>query len=237
MINPTVFGFAVLQQSFASSVINNTFAYSSQTQFIYSNQPQKPASTTSALTYSTAATSIFNSVQLSGDGMYAIVCNDGLGTDGSTPYTWKLGYGFTTNNLPYGYWWDSALSLTGQYQIICSADGTKGLYVSADYGASWNEYNIAGVWTSVAVSASGKYMFACWNGIGLYYSNDFGVNWAGTAITNDWCNIICSATGQYVLAVPNFQAGTPNDCYLSIFLYFALILSAAVRAVVLFFVL
>ena len=212
-----VFGFGVLQQSFASSVINNTFAYSTQTQLLYSNQPQKPASTTVAETYPISATNIFNSVQLSGDGMYAIVCNDGLGTDGSTPYTWKLGTGFTTNNLPYGYWWDSALSLTGQYQIICSADATKGLYVSNDYGISWNENQPnAGVWTSVAVSASGKYMFACWNGIGLYYSNNYGVDWTGTSITNDWCNIICSATGQYVLAIPNFQSGTPNDCFLSI---------------------
>ena len=211
-----VFGFAVLHQSFACSVINNTFAYSSQTQFIYSNQPQKPASTTTALTYSTAATSTFNSVQLSGDGNYALICNDGLGTDGSIPYTWKLGTGFTTNNLPYGYWWDSALSLTGQYQIICSNNLSLGLYVSADYGVSWNETNpLAVVWTSVAMSASGKYMFAC-NDLGLYYSNDFGATWVGSSIPNDFCNIICSATGQYVLAVPNFQAGTPNDSYLSI---------------------
>jgi len=212
-----VFAFGVLQQSFASSVINNTFAYSSQTTYFYNNQPQKPATLagTIGIGYLNPATSNFCSVQLSGDGMYAIICNDGLNFNPSDVYTWKLSDGLTTNNLPNGLWWDSALSLTGEYQLIASATGTKGLYVSSDYGATFTENSSVGVWTSVCMSASGKYMIGLNQSVGPYWSNDYGATWNGMNIPNDWCNVCCSATGQYVLAVPNFNAGAPNESYLS----------------------
>jgi len=205
-----------LQVSFACSVINNTFAYSTATDFVWFSEPQKPAtSATGANSYSTPPVSNFNSVQLSGDGQYGLACNDGLGSNPSEVFLWAKDFGVNPTSIPSDFWWDSALSLTGQYQIVGSISGTKGLYVSNDYGASWTENSAVGVFTSVAVSAGGKYMVGLDQTQGIRVSNDFGVSFALISIPNDWCNVCMSANGQYILAVPNFTAGTPNDSYIS----------------------
>jgi|694.fasta_scaffold107646_3 hypothetical protein len=205
------------QVSFACSVINNTFAYSTPTDFVWWSEPQKPAvvSPSGANAYSTPAVSNFNSVQLSGDGQYALVCNDGLGANSSQVFLWAKDLGVNPTTIPSDFWWDSALSLNGQYQIVGSISGTKGLYVSNDYGASWNENSSVGVFTSVAVSAGGKYMVALDQSSGIRMSNDFGASFALTSIPNDWCNVCMSANGQYLLAVPNFNIGAANDSYIS----------------------
>ena len=213
------FSFNPLQVSFACSVINNTFAYSTNTDFVWWSEPQKPAGATSsgANAYSTPAVANFYSVQLSGDGQYGLACNDGLGANASLVYVWAKDLGVNpAGGCPVGYWWDSALSLNGQYQIVCSADGTKGLYVSNDYGASFTENSLTGVFTSVAVSAGGKYMVGLDQSSGAWVSNDFGVSFTlNSSVPSDWCNVCMSANGQYMLAVPNFTAGTPNDSIIS----------------------
>lgn len=206
------------QVSFACSVINNTFAYSTATDYVWYSEPQKPAvsAATGANPYPNPPIASFNSVQLSGDGNYALICNDGLGSNPSDVYSWRKDFGIATTTIPNSFWWDSALSLTGQYQIVCSDSGIKGLYVSNDFGASWNETSPVGVFTSVAVSANGKYMVGLDQNSGIYVSNDFGATFpTPILIANDWCNVCMSATGQYILAVPNFNAGTPNDSYIS----------------------
>lgn len=45
----------------------------------------------------------------------------------------------------------------------------------------WQDRSNAGIWTSVAVDASGRYMAAAQSGGLLWYSQDKGVNWAAIA--------------------------------------------------------
>jgi hypothetical protein len=205
------------QVSFGCSVINNTFAYSTPTDFVWFSEPQKPAiaTPTGANAYSSPPVANFNSVQLSGDGQYGLACNDGLGANSSQVFLWAKDLGVNPTTIPSDFWWDSALSLTGQYQIVGSISGNKGLYVSKDYGASWSENISVGVFTIVAVSAGGKYMVGLDQSSGIRMSNNFGASFALISIPNDWCNVCMSANGQYILAVPNFNAGTPNDSYVS----------------------
>jgi len=205
------------QVSFGCSVINNTFAYSTATDFVWWSEPQKPAgvSASGANSYGSPPVSAFNSVQLSGDGQYGLACNDGLGANPSQVYSWAKDLSIFATSIPSDFWWDSALSLTGQYQIVGSISGNRGLYVSNDYGASWSENSSVGVFTSVAVSAGGKYMVGLDQSAGIRMSNDFGATFGLISLPNDWCNVCMSANGQYLLAVPNYNAGTPNDSYVS----------------------
>jgi hypothetical protein len=221
-----VFSFSPTGSSFACSLINNLFAYSEGNGlFVYQN-PAKPVPNTSSgvlLVYFTPRN--FYSTQLSGNGMFGLVCNDSLGTSTSgEAYAYRGNvaasqiYMITPPNnniLPSSQaWWDSALSYTGQYQIIGSITGNRGVYVSSNFGDAFTQRGSVGVYTSVAVSSDGSTMVALNNNVSINVSRDFGVTWTSVAIVQDWANVCMSANGRYILAIPGFNAGT-GTCFVS----------------------
>lgn len=107
----------------------------------------------------------------------------------------------------------TALSATGQFQLVAKQAGT--LSLSSDYGITWASVGASRNWLSVAMSASGNYMYAtdATGGTGnLYVSTDYGLTWSVASAslpTGGWAGVGISQTGQYVIA------GGPTSFWLS----------------------
>lgn len=112
----------------------------------------------------------------------------------------------TTGQIPFT---SISMSSTGQYQIASLFDkdgeGNGYVYKSINYGSNWNIVNSLAIasWSTVAVSASGKYMTACTqdthNGIkGIYISKDYGVTWTQSqTLVEGVTRVVMSASGRY----------------------------------------
>jgi hypothetical protein len=98
-------------------------------------------------------------------------------------------------------------SSSGQYVIACDTD-TNGIYISKDYGLTWNLLNnnyVYSLSTSVGMSSSGQYITAVDNttSTGIYVSRDYGNSFISignnTTISN-WSDIIMSSSGEIQIA-------------------------------------
>jgi hypothetical protein len=94
---------------------------------------------------------------------------------------------------------------SGQYIAVPSATGK--IWVSSDYGATWNAITAAGSrdWYDIKVSATGQYMAAVVNNGDIWASSDYGQTWVnqteGTTLSNrDYSFIEISDDGKYILA-------------------------------------
>jgi hypothetical protein len=90
------------------------------------------------------------------------------------------------------------MSQSGQYQIVNIYNGY--LYMSTDFGVTWNPLTGAGIknWIDVAVSPYGDKLFAIASGSDyVYRSNDFGSTWSAvtSAGTKYWYRL---CVGGYV---------------------------------------
>ena len=123
-------------------------------------------------------------------------------------------------NLPsfyssYTFTYKISMSASGQYQTVVSTSFGYGqydgyiIYISSDYGSTWtsNTINIdnnpqtSKFWSSVSVSASGKYQTAVASDEYIYISSDYGNNWTSAASSQlVWNSVSISASGQYQTA-------------------------------------
>ena len=91
---------------------------------------------------------------------------------------------------------DSAISTTGQYQIVSVKNGS--IRVSNDFGSTWNSKISTKQFHGVAISSTGQYQSACVLGEYIYSSNDYGVTWNPTSsVIRNHMAIKMSITGQY----------------------------------------
>lgn len=95
-------------------------------------------------------------------------------------------------------------SLDGKYQYICEYGGT-GIYASSDYGTSWkNVITDSNIWTYIATSADGKYVYcSCY----LYFyavSDDYGDTWKIYNSTYSFIGIATSGDGS-IVAMPTLN--------------------------------
>jgi len=150
-----------------------------------------------------------------------------LSSDFGKVWTTAPGFPSTLVNgstISIGNWSGSALSSTGQYQLVCdySANPTitgnpnSGyLYLSSNYGATWTPIlstNGIGNWQQVSISATGQYQFACSNtktaapSNGLYISTNYGVTWTCVFYDNQNSNpggfysVATSSSGEFYIA-------------------------------------
>lgn len=95
---------------------------------------------------------------------------------------------------------DSAISSTGQYQIISVYNGS--IRISNDYGVTWNSKISVLQFHGVAISSSGQYQSACVYGGYIYTSNNYGVTWIQTSnVIRNHMAIKMSSSGQYQTCV------------------------------------
>ena len=110
---------------------------------------------------------------------------------------------FTLVNNPGTFNYTSAVSATGQYQLVGT---TTFLYVSSDFGSTWTQVATDKDWTGVAISGTGNFMYATDSTAStgnLYRSTDYGLTWAVVSSSpgaGSWVFVAISASGQYVLA-------------------------------------
>ena len=113
----------------------------------------------------------------------------------------------TDNNIN---WSSVAISESGQYQTAVSSGSNTGLiYVSNNFGISWNPYNnLLYDWKSIAISSTGQYQTALIDNGSIYISNNYGVLWSLVSGTsNTWTSICMSSSGQNQLAVTSGNLG------------------------------
>jgi len=110
---------------------------------------------------------------------------------------------FSLVNNPGTFNYTSAVSATGQYQLVGT---TTFLYVSSDFGTTWTQVATDKDWTGVAISGNGNYMYATDSTAStgnLYVSTDYGLTWTVSASSpgaGAWLFVAVSASGQYVLS-------------------------------------
>lgn len=140
-----------------------------------------------------SGTNIVN-IGCSGDGKVVVVC------------AWSVGTSRISND--YGNtWFDAppqlnsiyscAVSLDGQY--ILAVSSSMALFVSSDYGHTFQSINPPTVLYSVAMSATGRVMLAGGE-FGVYISSDFGSSWTSVK-TNAHAAVSVSEDGSILYAV------------------------------------
>lgn len=156
---------------------------------------------------------------MSNDGQYQfIIGNDGI----SPPFTSRVyksdNYGVTwapTQNLQYKR--SIACSSSGQYVIIGTDGGN--VWVSADYGNSWNAPSSlpsgSTVWDGVAVSATGQYMMVG-NVAGStysYYSIDYGASWSQSSLgAMPFESMTLATESCYINTTTTTTTAAPCEC-------------------------
>lgn len=91
-------------------------------------------------------------------------------------------------------------SLDGKYQVL--AVNSDYLYMSSDYGVTWNQLttDATRTWQCVGISSTGQYITAGAFGGYLYVSSDYGVTFNAKTIYSFWRSVKISASGQYQIA-------------------------------------
>jgi len=104
------------------------------------------------------------------------------------------------------YFLGSAISSTGQYQVIAS--NANGLWISSDYGATFSLNTQSFTALDPSVSSTGQYMYLGDLNGPIYRSSDYGSTWSAVSgVTSGWFTTTCSANGSTIIA------GTDNSNY------------------------
>jgi photosystem II stability/assembly factor-like uncharacterized protein len=136
---------------------------------------------------SSAGNRAWQTCSISGNGQYMLASagnyHDRLYRSGDYGVSWQ------PVSSTY-YYHNSAISDTGQYQIVLRQDGYIPPYstymcVSSDYGLNWSDSSpqIGGYHRNVAVSSTGQYMVV--GGSSVYYNTNYGTTgwWAGGSLS------------------------------------------------------
>ncbi len=112
-------------------------------------------------------------------------------------YNW-VNRAYTLDNCN---WTSLAISHNGQYQTASMYQNR--LYISTDFGITWNQIDqvLNQLWTSVAISGDGATQFATTYYSYLYKSTDYGVTWVKNSYVHQWTDIDMDASGQYITGV------------------------------------
>lgn len=112
-----------------------------------------------------------------------------------------------------------ASSGTGQYLAACGGQSDSNIitsakvYLSADYGESWNVSTAlpAGLFGPITSSSTGQTLTVCSQSDGIYTSSDYGSNWSLSSDTSTIAmscgstvytpSLVASASGQYVYSL------------------------------------
>ena len=132
-------------------------------------------------------------------------------------------YGSSWTNLtPASSLYKVSMSASGQYITIVQYQGS--IYVSSNFGSSWNQVVSSNLFTSnyyssVSVSASGKYQSVAFNysnyNASIAISSDYGVTWSvpgplWSTSSSGGISIAVSASGQFQTIV-----SPGNLCFVS----------------------
>ena len=97
---------------------------------------------------------------------------------------------------------------------ICNAKPTQGIYISSDYGKSWNKtLSVNTILTSIYCNNIGKFIVATSNAF-MYVSNNYGISWFKHETTaNDWNSSIINEDGTLIIGTTLNYAKQMSDIY------------------------
>eukprot|EP01032_Pedospumella_encystans_P009801 gene9801-11509_t len=145
-------------------------------------------------------------------GQYLVAVNtnfeDGIYWSDNFGYNWTAA---NTDAEEYVDWRSVTSDATGQY-VVAAATDYGGIFVSSNFGKTWNETNApTNYWSSVSSDKSGVYLTAVINGGKIYTSNNSGLNWyPSNSPSLSWYSVASDATGQFLVAVAGY---TPAGIY------------------------
>ena len=99
-----------------------------------------------------------------------------------------------------------SMSASGQYQLTGLNVSGGGIYMSVNYGQSFNYLSsgpTVGYWTAFCLSSTGQYAVAVsGGGHQIWRSANYGATWtqATVSVSNVWADVCCSNSGQFVIA-------------------------------------
>jgi photosystem II stability/assembly factor-like uncharacterized protein len=114
---------------------------------------------------------------------------------------------FTMTAATQQNWWSLATSSDGSTVLSGINGATNGfgthLYLSNDYGSSWNDVSPTHDFSEayVAVSSDGRHLVDAVRNGSIWSSFDGGTSWSGSATTAAWTGVALSGDGNYGLAV------------------------------------
>lgn len=162
------------------------------------------------------AKAIWNEVATSADGNYvAVTTIDNPPTQSGTLFVSNDGGATWTVKITSKRWVSVGVSNSGQKMIACAQSGDY-VYISTDYGVTWNQNSALGSnnWTVAKVSGDGSLYVACFSSA-VRTSTD-GINWnsysvpVGGVITT----LALSLTGQYQIISISLGISS-NSVYIS----------------------
>ncbi|MGY4884815.1 MAG: hypothetical protein ACP5NZ_04530 [Nanobdellota archaeon] len=123
-----------------------------------------------------------------------------------------------------GYWW-SKIDMSWDGRVIAVGDWNGSIYVSRDYGNTWNKEAFQGGWMGIGVSEDGSKMVAADSGFypnyqgNIYYSNEAG-NWEQASLsTMDWYDADISGEGDKIIVS---GSGSSSNNYMD-YIYLSLL--------------
>lgn len=93
-------------------------------------------------------------------------------------------------------------SIDGKYMAITAATASvaKYLFVSSDYGVTWNQVGSTQKFVSLAFTDDGSKIYALIQGVGVCVSTNMGVNWSTVySNTSSLTALAISGDGQYMI--------------------------------------
>ena len=135
---------------------------------------------------------------LSADGKYQMILNgDSIFNSSDYGINWESGVS-VTNSLSL-----SDMSSDGKYRIVCS-ENKDYLYISDDFGETWNQTGIQKEYKGVTISSDGSTQYACAGEDNIYKSTNFGITWvkvnqinSNIDNKNTWACSAISNSGKY----------------------------------------
>lgn len=155
----------------------------------------------------------WSSVVLNKDGREIFAAIDGKeilhGRDLGLSSIKLTGYDWGASNAWHRNW--QALAMSDQRELICAAMSDGGIHTSTNGFSSWNVSQVpTAKWSAVAVSATGKHVFATQKQEdgSIFFSRNYGILWtkSNIGLIGPWCSIACSSIGIYV-AVASCNGG------------------------------
>jgi hypothetical protein len=153
-----------------------------------------------------------NSLSCNSSGQYVLVTPSTSQT--YVFYSKNYGISFVQLTLPITGIFYTTLSGSGQYMSIAT-QSTGFIYVSNQYGKTWNQVASSLAWNGITISISGQFQVAYTSTGLIYCSSNYGQTWSlsftlGTLI---FTRGQMSSSGQYVALIANL--GSVSYIYLS----------------------
>lgn len=151
-----------------------------------------------------------NRIDVSADGQYQIVgATDGVYVSKNNGRNWS-------KNLSIAFWSSVAISENGRNMIASNTADSSNIYISKDYGDSWQTLSLGGLDARMrngAISNDGQKIFVKNTGFGAYITTNSGTNWSNLNSIN--INTAFTEIESGLIIAGDHSSGETGDIHIS----------------------